>query len=213
MEIISDAPALVPLVAEGENLLYNQALAGLSTSVALSIGKIRFVENILFTHKGWSGPAVLQISSYWDSGQMIQIDYLPEEKNMESLWAKGQVPFNILKGWIPSRLLETWVQTQPWLTKKSQEISNKEKQLTEKYLKQGQLLPSGTLGYEKAEVMKGGVDTRELIPQTLESRKMPGTYWGGEVCDVTGWLGGYNFQWAWVSAFVTARAIYSSLKG
>jgi len=213
MEIIPDAPALVPLVAVGENLLYNQALAGLSTSVALSVGKIRFVENILFTHKGWSGPAVLQISSYWNSGQFIQIDYLPEEKNMESLWVKDQVPFNILKGWIPSRLLETWVQTQPWLIKKSQEISNKEKQLTEKYLKQGQLLPSGTLGYEKAEVMKGGVDTRELIPQTLESRKMPGTYWGGEVCDVTGWLGGYNFQWAWVSAFVTARAIYSSLKG
>jgi predicted Rossmann fold flavoprotein len=169
-----------------------------------------FHEDLLFTHRGLSGPAVLQISSYWREGQPIRIDLAPGVNlYQELLQAKAssrKLIANVLAAFLPSRLAEAWVLRDPAWQRPINESSDKALAGLAESLSHWTLTPSGTEGYKKAEVTAGGVDTRDLSSQTLES-KQPGLYFIGEAVDVTGWLGGYNFQWAWASAHACAQAM------
>lgn len=206
MQLIPDAAALVPLTAGPKDLDTCKALSGLSLDTLCSIGKTRFQEALLFTHAGWSGPAILQISSYWEEGKSVKVDLLPGTE-MDRLKTSTESPAKILASLLPGRYLQKIKSDFPFTERRPNEISKKDFERLEQALKHLQIFPSGSLGYAKAEVMRGGVDTKDLIPQTLESRKIPGSYWGGEVIDVTGWLGGYNFQWAWACGVATGMDV------
>jgi predicted Rossmann fold flavoprotein len=165
---------------------------------------------LLFTHRGLSGPAVLQISSYWQSGQPISLNLCPTEPlqpwlAQTKLQSRKQLD-NTLATLLPSRLAHTWAQQRPEWQRPINEVPDKALAHLADSLQQWNLVPSGTEGYAKAEVTAGGVDTRDLSSQTMES-KQPGLYFIGEVVDVTGWLGGYNFQWAWASGYACAVAM------
>ena len=169
-----------------------------------------FVEDLLFTHRGLSGPAVLQISSYWQPGTPIHLDLAPGTDLLAALM-KAKVTSrrrvaNELAALMPSRLADAWVQLDADLQRSLAEVSNKALVRLAERMARWELVPVGTEGYRKAEVTLGGVDTRDLSSRTMES-KQPGLYFIGEVVDVTGWLGGYNFQWAWSSAYACAMAL------
>lgn len=189
-------------------------ISGVAIDCILSCGEQRFRENILFTHKGLSGPAALQASLHWHEGMYIEANLFPEEKNDEFLVetkksnprilltnALGEEMPKSLVAFLTQELFSSFVQ------KPLQEISDKDLRKIVASLRNWRLRPSGTVGYSKAEVTRGGVDTKELHSQTMESKLVPGLYFIGEVVDVTGWLGGYNFQWAWASAWVAAQSI------
>src|SRR6478736_5736787 len=160
--------------------------------------------------RGLSGPAVLQISSYWKEGTPIRIDLAPGvDLAAELLQAKSRsrkLIANELAAWVPARLADAWVQQDPAWQRPVNEASDKALQSLAQRLSRWELVPTGSEGYRKAEVTAGGVDTRDLSSQTMES-KQPGLYFIGEVVDITGWLGGYNFQWAWASAHACAHAL------
>jgi hypothetical protein len=169
-----------------------------------------FDEDLLFTHRGLSGPAVLQISSYWREGQPLRLDLLPGVNLLHTLTERKlssrRLLANELSSLLPSRLADTWAAQDPLLQRPMNEVPDKALARLAEGLQRWQLTPTGTEGYRKAEVMAGGVDTKTLSSQTMES-KQPGLYFIGEVVDVTGWLGGYNFQWAWASGFACAQAL------
>ena len=208
--------ALVPLTFDPVSWAPFAELSGLSLPVKIEAGsgKARgeFVEDLLFTHRGLSGPAVLQISSYWRAGTPLQIDLLPgRDLHAELLAAKRDSRKrlgNELADLIPRRLAEAWLAATPELADKPlpDQRDRDLAQLVDR-LQRWQLKPQGSEGYRKAEVTAGGVDTRELSSQTLQSQRVPGLFFIGEVVDVTGWLGGYNFQWAWASAAACAAAL------
>ncbi|MFO1220556.1 MAG: NAD(P)/FAD-dependent oxidoreductase [Burkholderiaceae bacterium] len=214
--IVTPRPALVPLTFDAASWAAFGALAGLSLHVGISTGQGRqrqqFHEDLLFTHRGLSGPAALQISSYWHSGEAIEID-LADGRDLaaELLEAKARSRRQLgsqLAQWLPQRLASAWlaeVGIDPART--LEQCRDAELRELAGSLARWRLVPSGTEGWRKAEVTAGGVDTRELSSQTLESRLCPRLYFIGEVVDVTGWLGGYNFQWAWASAAACARAL------
>ena len=213
-ELVTPRPALVPLTFSSESWAPFADLAGLSLEVVVSAGqgkqRTRFLEDLLFTHRGLSGPAILQISSYWQPGQAIEIDLLPSVDLAAALReAKSQSRKqlgNVLSEWMPARLAQTWLKQQALDgSRPMAECKDKDLETLARSLKQWQLTPAGDEGWKKAEVMRGGVSTRELSSQTLESRRQPGLFFIGEVVDVTGWLGGYNFQWAWASAHACAQ--------
>lgn len=214
--IVEPRPALVPLTFDPQAWAPFAELAGLSLPVVVSTGagkqRGRFVEDLLFTHRGLSGPAILQISSFWREGQALTIDLAPEQELAEQFrtaknGSRRQLG-NELSELLPSRLAQTWLtRLQLNATRPMAECKDKELQQLAEQLKAWQLSPDGSEGWRKAEVMRGGVDTRELSSQTLESKRVPGLHFIGEVVDVTGWLGGYNFQWAWASAAACARAL------
>ncbi len=214
VRIIEPRPALVPLTFDGDAWAPYSQLAGLSLPVAIATGDKKsrtvFHEDLLFTHRGLSGPAVLQISSYWREGQPIRIDLAPEtDLHKELLRAKATSRKRIaneLAAFVPARLADAWVQQDAAWQRPINEATDKALATLAERLSNWTLVPSGTEGYRKAEVTAGGVDTRDLSSQTMESRQ-PGLYFIGEVVDVTGWLGGYNFQWAWASASACARAM------
>ena len=218
LRIVAPRPALVPLAFDAAAWSPYAELAGLSLPVRIETGikknKTSFREDLLFTHRGLSGPAVLQISSYWQPGTPLRIDLAPEHDLLaELLRAKStsrKLIANELAAWVPARLAHTWTQPKQAAPHDWQrpiaEASDKSLNTLAERLQRWELTPSGTEGYAKAEVTAGGVDTRELSSQTMES-KQPGLYFIGEVVDVTGWLGGYNFQWAWSSGFACARAL------
>jgi predicted Rossmann fold flavoprotein len=215
LRIALPRPALVPLTFEGQDWVPYAELAGLSLPVVIETGdkktRTAFHEDLLFTHRGLSGPAVLQISSYWREGQPIRIDLAPEVNVQDELLrakATGSRKFvaNLLSSFVPSRLAEAWVVQDPSWQRPVSECSDKALATLAQRLRHWELVPSGSEGYRKAEVTAGGVDTRDLSSQTLES-KHPGLYFIGEVVDVTGWLGGYNFQWAWASGWACAQAL------
>ena len=178
-----------------------------------------FLEDLLFTHRGLSGPGVLQISSYWIEGTPIRLNLAPGTDLAAHLQnAKNtsrKLIANELGGLLPSRLADTWAaQGKSWgheWQRPINEASDKALAVLAERLSRWEITPTGTEGYRKAEVTAGGVDTRVLSSQTLESRQ-PGLYFIGEVVDVTGWLGGYNFQWAWASAFACANALAQALR-
>jgi predicted Rossmann fold flavoprotein len=214
--VIEPRPALVPLTfasADWEPLV---PLAGLSLPVHVRTGAGKaagqFLEDLLFTHRGLSGPAVLQISSYWQPGTALQINLAPDTDLEESLkQAKASSRrhlANELGSLLPARLAQAWLSTRVAMADKPMaDQRDKDLQQLATSLQSWQLTPNGTEGYAKAEVTAGGIDTRELSSQSMESQRTPGLYFIGEVVDVTGWLGGYNFQWAWASAAACARAM------
>lgn len=205
LKIVEPRPALVPFTCKQEVFA---ELTGMSLDTVVSLGKTSFRENILFTHKGLSGPAILQISSYWDHGDSITIDTCPDRDLYQELIELKKQSNKQIKNLLdyPDKFLDK-IGSVFDLSQKIAEISNSElKKLTD-MLKNWQITPTGTEGFAKAEVTVGGVDTNELNSKTMEAKKVPGLYFIGEVVDVTGWLGGYNFQWAWSSGYVAGSSL------
>jgi len=203
LKVIECRPALVPLVMGGEDALRWCDLTGLSAEVVAAAGLRRrrgsFREKMLVTHRGLSGPAILQVSSYWRAGEKIEVDLAPGVEVFAPLLIKNArrdatAAVTALRAILPGRLAERWVALH-----EPKDWTNFSLAAMEREIHTWQLVPAGTEGYAKAEVTAGGVDTAELDAKTMESRKVPGLYFIGEVVDVTGWLGGYNFQWAWAS--------------
>ena len=205
----------MPLTFGADDWAPFAALAGLSCEVSIQAGsgkgRLKFLEDLLFTHRGLSGPAVLQASNYWLAGQPITIDLAPHLQLGEVLLqAKGKTQRhfgNVLSEHLPQRLVDAWLKTLNLPADRPMpELRDRDLALVAQSLKQWSITPDGSEGWRKAEVTAGGVDTRELQSQSMESRHVPGLYFIGEVVDVTGWLGGYNFQWAWASAHACALA-------
>lgn len=206
-------PALVGLTFAAEDFVAFKNIAGVSIDVEVRCHKTMFRENVLFTHRGLSGPAILQISSYWQPGETIQINLLPQHQAEEIFlqYRKSTVMLtNLLAQFLPKRFAHTWcamIATKLSIAIKSinQYRDSELAQITE-YLHNWPIQPSGTVGYKKAEVTMGGVSTKALSSKTMESR-VPGLYFIGEVVDVTGHLGGFNFQWAWASGYVAGQFV------
>jgi predicted Rossmann fold flavoprotein len=215
LRTIDTRPGLVPLTFDGTQWAPYAQLAGLALPVSIETGsrkdKITFHEDLLFTHRGLSGPAVLQISSYWQPGTPIRINLVPDldlgAALAEAKLRSRKLLANELAQWMSARLADAWVSQDPEWQRPVAECSDKALARLAERLTRWELVPTGTEGYKKAEVTLGGVDTRELSQQTLESTRQAGLHFIGEVVDVTGWLGGYNFQWAWASAAACAMAL------
>jgi len=206
LNIITPRPALVPLTVDKEDIDFFRGLSGIAIASEVKYKQAAFRENILFTHRGLSGPAILQISSYLEkqSDQFVHIDLLPD-MNLKEIFAGAKhskvLIGNFLKDYLPKRFVETWEVTN--CTPKR--LTDCKTQYLEKIaddLHNFKVKVAGNEGYAKAEVTAGGVDTKELSSKTMEAIKVPGLYFVGEVVDVTGWLGGYNFQWAWSSGYI-----------
>ena len=223
LPMVTPRAGLVPLTFDGNSWAPFAQLAGLALPVLVETGAadasakqrkkaVVFAEDLLFTHKGLSGPAVLQISSYWQAGSSVRINLAATlEMQQALLHAKAsskKLIVNELATLVPGRLAEAWVGQDTALQRPICDATDKALLALAQRLSDWQLTPTGSEGYKKAEVTVGGVDTRCLSSQTLESSQ-PGLYFIGEVVDVTGWLGGYNFQWAWASAYACARALRS----
>ena len=217
LKIIEPRPALVPLKFDPVQWEGLVELAGLALPVQLSVragddrkrDAVMFSEDMLFTHRGLSGPGILQISSYWRPGQALSINLTPGvDLTRDLIAAKQQSRQQLLaalSAQLPKRLAQYWAGQDG--SRKVAEISDQELRQYAQRITDWQVVPSGTEGYKKAEVMSGGVDTADLNQRSLEAHKVPGLHFIGEVVDVTGWLGGYNFQWAWSSAVACAQAI------
>ena len=213
--LIERRPGLVTLTFDGAAWAPYAQLAGLALPVEISTGakkeRMAFQEDLLFTHRGLSGPAVLQISSYWKEGTPLTINLAPTADLPAALGdgkaRSRKLIANELATLVPSRLADAWAQQSPDWQRPINEASDKALTRLAEQLAHWALTPTGTEGYKKAEVTLGGVDTRALSQQTMECKAQPGLYFIGEVVDVTGWLGGYNFQWAWASAFACAQAL------
>ncbi len=200
-------PALVPLTFAPEDLNRYASLAGISAETIATAGSGRFREKLLFTHRGLSGPAVLQVSTYWQPGQPVVFDLAPgqvwtDPLRMQTSQRDLSTARTALRAVLPHRLADRWLALQPPAAWTNQGLGE-----AESALHRWTIYPAGTEGYEKAEVTAGGVDTAELSARTMESRKVPGLYFIGEVVDVTGHLGGFNFQWAWASGAAAGRAL------
>ena len=219
LRLIDPRPGLVPMTFDGAAWAPYAQLSGLSLPVRIETGTKKnlqgFDEDLLFTHRGLSGPAVLQISSYWQAGSEIRVNLAPDTDVQEQLMLAKQhskkLVANALGAWVPSRLADAWTSQDKAWQRPVMEASDKALVQLAQRLGNWPLMPTGTEGYKKAEVTVGGVDTRDLSQQTMES-KQPGLYFIGEVVDITGWLGGYNFQWAWASAYACGQALAASLK-
>jgi predicted Rossmann fold flavoprotein len=200
-------PALVPLTFAPEDRERYSDLAGVSAEVIASADSHSFREKMLFTHRGLSGPAILQISSYWEPRRSIALDLAPEHTVAATLQSSKtrrdlQSAKQVLRTALPQRLADRWADNNPPAAWTDQALEDWEHRLH-----RWTITPAGTEGYEKAEVTAGGVDTDELSSKTMESKKIPGLYFIGEVVDVTGHLGGFNFQWAWASGYCAGQAI------
>ena len=221
LRLVEPRAALVPLTFDGDAWAPYAQLAGLALPVRIETGApgasakqrkkaVVFSEDLLFTHRGLSGPAVLQISSFWREGQPVRINLAPgvdlPPLLLRAKATSKKLVANELASLAPGRLADAWVSQDAALQRPISEATDKALLGLAQRLSDWQLRPTGSEGYKKAEVTAGGVDTRDLSSQTMES-KQPGLYFIGEVVDVTGWLGGYNFQWAWASAFACAQAL------
>ena len=223
LNVVDPRPALVPLSFTADNFGDLSELTGLSVPVRIASGSkgrrygaCRFNEDVLLTHKGLSGPAVLQASSYWQEGEPIHIDWLgaierPGGFNCDELFNNEEnrlkLTETILASVLPQRLAKSFAEQCNLMGRKWAEVSKKDRQALKELITNWSVKPAGTLGWKKAEVMLGGVDTKELDGQTMMSRKHPGLFFIGECVDVTGHLGGHNFQWAWASGFACAQSL------
>ena len=209
LKVVEPRPALVPLTLGGEEVLFRE-LSGVATPVIASAGKARFREAALFTHRGLSGPAILQASSYWRHGEAVAIDFLPDAAPGWLVEAKRVTPRAtvkaLLRDALPARLADV-LADRIGIGAMLGTLPDKPLAAAQAQLAQWQFHPNGTEGYAKAEVTAGGISTAELSSKTMEAGKIPGLYAIGEAVDVTGWLGGYNFQWAWASAHAAGTAI------
>jgi predicted Rossmann fold flavoprotein len=213
-QLVPLRPALVPFTFTGGFKLLSEKLSGVSVPARITAGKHSFLENILFTHRGLSGPAVLQISSYWREGQSVQVNLLPTTDCLEFLLAqKAEQPKAMLRTVLSQllpRKLVLELEALWWSEQAEKPLAEQPGQLLEEIaekLHNWDLKPSGTEGYRTAEVTLGGVDTTEISSKTMESQKQSGLYFLGEVLDVTGHLGGFNFQWAWASGVVAGQVV------
>jgi predicted Rossmann fold flavoprotein len=223
LNVVDPRPALVPLSFTADNFGDLNELAGLSVPIRIASGSkgqrygaCRFNEDLLLTHKGLSGPAVLQASSYWQEGEPIHIDWLgaverPGGFNCDELFNNEEnrlkLTETILASVLPQRLAKAFADQKGLTGRKWAEVSKKDRQSLKELITNWSVKPAGTLGWKKAEVMLGGVDTKELDGQSMMSRKHKGLFFIGECVDVTGHLGGHNFQWAWASGFACAQAL------
>lgn len=200
---------LVPLTFHPEEWATYAELAGISIEAVVSCGKQAFRESVLFTHRGLSGPAILQISSYWEQGQTLHIDLLPEH-DMQQVFSEQRssrmMLDNFLTQYLPKRFAEVWCK-QFSENKPLNQYSSKALTKIAKQLHRWEIIPSGTMGYSKAEVTCGGVDTQALSSKNMQANRVPGLYFIGEVVDITGQLGGYNFQWAWASGYAAGQEV------
>ena len=217
LKVVEPRPALVPLTLSRDEALFH-ALSGVSTEVVASAGPARFREAALFTHRGLSGPAILQISSYWRPGEPISIDFLPDSTPGWLREAKRAAPRATLKAAIgrhlPERLAEVLTERLKGQSGDSHrtvanlaDLPDRKLEEAERRLAEWRFTPNGTEGFAKAEVTVGGIATAGLSSKTMAAAKVPGLYAIGEAVDVTGWLGGYNFQWAWASGVAAGEAV------
>ena len=209
--LIETRPGLVPLTFTGDLLDHTRALSGVATPTSVSTGRTTFDEGMLFTHRGLSGPSILQISSYWRESTPVQVDLAPGQNVAEQLIERRQTSpkkqvKSVLGEILPSRLADALC-TELGLDRTLADTGNKALNALGNRVHHWQIVPTGTEGYRTAEVTLGGVDTQGLSSKTMESVNAKGLYFIGEVVDVTGWLGGYNFQWAWSSAWAAATSI------
>ncbi|MDX6383761.1 MAG: hypothetical protein QOK48_1334 [Blastocatellia bacterium] len=208
LQIETPRPALVPFTLSSTVQKELSSLSGISLDALVKVGRTEFRENILVTHRGLSGPAILQISLYWQPGQAIAINLLPDQDILELMKDRQGAEIelaNLLAQYLPRRFAHAWcdlyLPSRPLKQFSERQISEVARQI-----QQFTITPAGTEGFRKAEVTAGGVSTAELSSQTMESKRVPGLFFIGEVVDVTGQLGGYNFQWAWASAFAAGQA-------
>jgi len=211
INIIPTQAALVPFTLQPVDKEKYSALSGIAVPCVVSNARQDFKENILFTHRGLSGPAILQISSYWRAGEEVSVDFLPEMNVVEALQEKRsqhiKMQLNtILADWLPKRLIAVLIDPR-LLALSIQDISDKQIHEISSAIQQWQIKPNATEGYRTAEVTLGGVDCSEISSKTMESSAVSGLYFVGEVLDVTGWLGGYNFQWAWASGWSAGQYV------
>ena len=206
-------PGLVPLTFDANFKNSFSELSGISIDSIVKFNKTSFRENILFTHRGLSGPAILQISNYCETGKPITIDLLPDKNLFEiitgelrSIPAPRTELINFISNFFPKRFAEVFCNTY-FSNKPMNQYSGKDIQYISDKFHKWEITPSGSEGFDKAEVTLGGIDTRELSSKSMESKKVKGLYFIGEVVDVTGWLGGYNFQWAWASGFAAGKVV------
>lgn len=201
-------PALVPLTFGGAEKALFADLSGVAVEAEVSFGGVRFRENVLFMHRGLSGPAILQISTTWEPGKAITLNLAPGcdvREVLLSARSSGKELVTVLSDMWPKRFAQAWCAAFA-RTKRMDQYSARELEGIAESVSRWELRPAGTAGFSKAEVTAGGVDTRDLNSKTMESRNVPGLYFIGEVVDVTGWLGGYNFQWAWASGYAAGMA-------
>jgi predicted Rossmann fold flavoprotein len=220
LKMVEPRPALVPLTFDAAAWAPFVPLAGIALEVDVTTGSLkgkgatgaRFREDLLFTHRGLSGPAILQISSFWLPGTPITVNLLPDIDLAQVLIeGKGSLRkqlVNVLSQWLPARLAEGMLLANGFaLDARVADMPDAQLRKLGQAINQWEIVPNGSEGYRKAEVTRGGVDTRELSQQTMMSNKVPGLYFIGESVDVTGWLGGYNFQWAWASGAAAGTAL------
>lgn len=211
LNIIPPRPALVPLTFNDQTLQGLKPLAGISLNALVKHGKVSFEEGLLFTHRGLSGPSILQISSYWREGDEISINLLPHEdlfallKEAKTSKPKQEIQ-TALSHYLPKKLTD-WVLGQCAVTGRLADLSDKKLRMIADQVQHWRIKPAGTEGYRTAEVTAGGVDTKELSSKTMEANAVPGLYFIGEVVDVTGHLGGFNFQWAWSSGHACGQYV------
>jgi predicted Rossmann fold flavoprotein len=209
LKIVEPRPALVPLTLGGDETFF-RSLSGVATEVIAKCGKTAFREAALFTHKGLSGPAILQISSYWRSGQPVGIDFAPHQQSGWLAAAKRARPRGqfgaALASALPTRLADTLAERLA-ISGELHNIKDAALEQAEHRLSNWNFTPNGTEGYAKAEVTAGGISTAELSSQTMQAKRVQNLYAIGEAVDVTGWLGGYNFQWAWASGWAAGQSI------
>ena len=209
LKVVEPRPALVPLTLGGDDVLFRE-LSGVSAEIVATAGKAAFREAALFTHRGLSGPAILQVSSYWRPGEEVGIDFLPDRPEGWLLAAKRTSPRStiraILRDTLPERLAATLADRLS-IDGDLGNASDKALRAAEARLADWRFRPNGSEGFAKAEVTLGGISTAGLSSQTMEARRVPGLFAIGEAVDVTGWLGGYNFQWAWASGVAAGEAI------
>jgi predicted Rossmann fold flavoprotein len=209
--IVPTRPALVPLTFDATLLKRLSALSGVATEAQVRHGRTAFEEALLFTHRGLSGPVILQISSYWREGDEIQVSMLPGRDAFALLRAARtdhakQEPQTFLAGLLPRRLAKDIVDAQG-ITGNLADLSDAKLRALADAINDWRIIPSGSEGYRRAEVTAGGIDTKGLNSATMEAKAVPGLYFIGEVVDVTGWLGGYNFQWAWSSGWCAGKVV------
>jgi len=209
LKVVEPRPALVPLTLGGDDVLFRE-LSGVAAEVVARCGKTAFREAALFTHRGLSGPVILQISSYWRHGETVGIDFLPSQEKGWLLKAKRNRPSSTMRGLLrdalPDRLAST-LSERLALGGDLGNLTDKALGAAEAQLADWRFTPNGTEGFAKAEVTVGGISTAGLSSKTMEAKTVPGLYAIGEAVDVTGWLGGYNFQWAWASGWAAAQAL------
>lgn len=209
LQIETPRPALVPFTLSATVQKNLSSLSGISLDALVKAGHAEFRENILITHRGLSGPAILQISLYWQPGETITINLLPDEDILQLMKDKQGAELelaNLLAQYLPRRFAHAWCDLY-FPSRPLKQFNERELSAVSRQIQQLTITPAGTEGFRKAEVTAGGVATSELSSQTMESKRVPGLFFIGEVVDVTGQLGGYNFQWAWASGFAAGQAV------